>query len=448
MNIKNLHKVHFIGIGGIGMSGLAEYFHNLGIKVSGSDKEKSEITSRLEKSGIKIYSPHSGENIEKDIDLVIYTAAVSDDNPELVKSKELNINCIKRAKLLAELVNEKYLIAICGTHGKTTTTSMISKIFIDAKTDPILFVGGSLDFLGNASFRAGNGKFSIAEADEYDRSFLTLNPDLIVFNNLDFDHSDIYKNFEEFKKGFTEFFKNLKHGGKIIANSSDKNITDLLNDRNDVIWYGARENDNYKITDFSDGIENCKFKVNGKEYKIKLHGFHNVQNATASVSASLECGLDYETVYNSLSEFTGVKRRMELKYKNDFSVFDDYAHHPNEVLPTLKAFKEISEGRVITVFQPHLFSRTKDFYNEFAESLDISDEIYLAKLYPAREKEIEGVSSELILKKLNNKNSKYISDDNELLKDLKNNIKKNDTVVFMGAGSISSLCDRFIKEYV
>ncbi|HRE39705.1 MAG TPA: UDP-N-acetylmuramate--L-alanine ligase [Ignavibacteria bacterium] len=448
MNIKNLNRVHFIGIGGIGMSGLAEYFQKKGMTVSGSDKEKSEITDRLEKSGIKIDSPHSENNITEDIELVIYTSAVNNENPELKKAIELNIPVVKRAKLLANIVNERYLIAVCGTHGKTTTSSLLSKIFIDANTDPILFVGGSLGFLGNSSFRSGDGKFSIAEADEYDRSFLTLNPDLIIINNIDFDHSDIYKDLDEFKKGFSDFLKNLKKDGKIIANSGDENVKDVLKGIDNIIWFGLNENDNYKISDFKDSLRKSSFNVNGKNYEFPLHGIHNVHNATAAIAASLECGLNYDSIYNSVATFDGVKRRMELKYDKDFTVFDDYAHHPKEVMPTLQAFKKISEGRVVTVFQPHLYSRTKDFYNEFAESLDISDEIYLAKLYPARETQVDGVSSELILQNLKNKNSKYISNDDELLSDLIKNIRKNDTVVFMGAGSISSMCDKFIREYL
>lgn len=448
--LSNIKKVYFIGIGGIGMSGIAEYLAVQGIEVSGSDANVSDITDRLKDFGIKIFAEHETENISSDMDLVVYTAAVKEDNPELKKAKEYGIKAIKRAEMLGLIVNSKTLIAVSGAHGKTTTSSMVSKIFIDAETDPLIFVGGNLDFLNGSSSRLGNGKYAIVEADEYDRSFLTLHPDIAVINNIEFDHSDIYKDLFDVMDSFRQFVSNLKPDGTIVAYSGDENIKNLLIGMNNVKRYGFNEHDDFYITGLKNENGVQYFKINGKEFQLAVPGKHNVINAAAAYVCGTLCGISDEKIAKALQSFGGVKRRLELKYQNAIKIYDDYAHHPTEVRASFDAIRKNTEGRVITIFQPHLYSRTKDFYKEFANELKDNDVVFLAKLYPAREKPLEGVSSELILNELKNikkNDSYYFENDSELLNGIKKEIKSSDTLIFQGAGSITNLCDKFIKEY-
>lgn len=449
--LSNIKKVYFIGIGGIGMSGIAEYLAVQGIEVSGSDAASSEITDRLKTFGIKIFDEHKAENISSDLDLIIYTAAVKEDNPELKKAKELGIKFIKRAEMLGMIVNAKKLIAVSGAHGKTTTSSMISKVFIDANIDPLIFVGGNLDFLNGSSSRLGKGEYAIVEADEYDRSFLTLHPDIAVINNVEFDHSDVYKDLNDIMDSFKKFISNLKPDGVIVAYSGDENIKNLLIGLGNVKRFGFNEHDDFYISDLRNENGVQYFKINGKELKLSVPGKHNVINATAAYACGFMCGIKDDIIAKALYAFDGVKRRLELKYKNAIKVYDDYAHHPTEVRASFDAIRKNTDGRVITIFQPHLYSRTKDFYKEFANELKDNDVVFLAKLYPAREKAIEGISSELILnelKNLNKKDSYYFENDAELLNGIKKEIKNSDTLIFQGAGSITNLCDKFIKEYI
>jgi UDP-N-acetylmuramate--alanine ligase len=449
--LSNIKKVFFIGIGGIGMSGIAEYLAVQRIEVSGSDAAASEITDRLKTFGIKIFDEHKTENISNDLDLVVYTAAVKEDNPELKKAKEFGIKAIKRAEMLGMTVNAKKLIAVSGAHGKTTTSSMISKVFIDANTDPLIFVGGNLEFLNGSSSRLGKGEYAIVEADEYDRSFLTLHPDIAVINNIEFDHSDIYKDLNDVMSSFKQFISNLKPEGIIVAYSGDENIKNLLMGLGNVKRYGFNEHDDFYISDLRNENGVQYFKINGKELKLSVPGRHNVINAVAAYACGSLYGIENDIIAEALYSFGGVKRRLELKYKNAIQVYDDYAHHPTEVRASFDAVRKNTNGRVITVFQPHLYSRTKDFYKEFANELKDNDVVFLAKLYPAREKPLEGVSSELILNELKNldkKDSYYFENDSELLNGIKKEIKNSDTLIFQGAGSITNLCDKFIKEYI
>lgn len=453
--IGNTKQIHFIGIGGIGVSGLAEYFLRSGYKVSGSDMTASHITNRLKSLGAEIFIGHSAENIKGTLDGVVYSSAVKSDNPEMIKANELNIRTVRRAEMLGEIVNDKFLIAVSGTHGKTTTTAMIAKVLIDAGCDPLVFVGGNVELFEGGSSRIGRGSYAVVEADEYDRSFLTLTPDVTVVTSIDEDHLDIYKDLQDIKNTFAEFCGNSKPGSKIVYFGDDKNVKSTLQklDR-EKISYGFGNGNYYRISGYYSAKGTLNFSVlnSHSEYRnitLSLIGRHNVLNSTACFAVSKILNINFEKYKQSIKEFAPVARRLQLKYnKNDVRVYDDYAHHPKEIEVSLKGLKEANGERIITVFQPHLFSRTKDFYREFAKALLEADEIILLDIYPAREKPIKGVTSEMIFNELIklNANARYLEKPESVIKYLSENVKKNDTIVFQGAGDITMLCDQFIKK--
>jgi UDP-N-acetylmuramate--alanine ligase len=451
----NTKKIHFVGIGGIGMSGLAEYYLKTGYRVSGSDSIASAVTKRLKELGAEINIGHSAENINGTISLVVYTSAVKEDNPELIKAKELNIRMLKRAEVLGAIVNDKFLIAVAGTHGKTTTTAMISKVLSDMGLDPLVFVGGSVRLFDGGASRFGSGKYAVVEADEYDRSFLSLKPDIAVITNIDEDHLDIYGDLNNIKDAFRQFCINSKHGAKIIYCGDDGNIKDMVvSISREKFSYGYGEDNYYKIKDntFDTGkvfynIQNSKAVY--QDISLKLIGKHNILNSAACFAVCSVLNLDFGKFKDSLKGFETVDRRLQMKYQNKITVFDDYAHHPVEIQSSIKALKEsYSTSRVITVFQPHLYSRTRDFYRQFARSLALADFVVLLDIYPARELPIEGISSRLIYDEINKQGKKceYITNNSTLKDFLINIIRDNDIVVFQGAGDVTGLCDEFISE--
>ncbi|MCX6161755.1 MAG: UDP-N-acetylmuramate--L-alanine ligase [Ignavibacteriae bacterium] len=494
--LDGVKKAHLIGIGGIGMSGIADYLLESGIIVTGSDIGTGYITDRLKKSGATIYPLQAPENVTSDIDIVIYSSAIKQNNPEIREASTKNIKKVRRAEMLGSIVNSKFLIAVSGTHGKTTTTSIIAKILIDAGADPTVFVGGNLDFLEGGSSRIGNGNIAVVEADEYDRSFFALKADVIVINNLELDHTDIFKNLDEVKAAFTKFCSYGKKDLKIIANADDDNTMSLLTDKKTVVpgknflktqsKKSSAEEITYEVKTFGKSpdadfqIEEIQFSGKQTLYRINNHtkdvsvknaidnisliitGEHNVYNATASFAACITAGIETENIKTSLSEFTGLKRRLELKFGELFgeevSVFDDYAHHPTEIMKSFEAVKnhavKNSSGRVITVFQPHTYTRTLQFFKEFADSLKGNDVVFLTRVYPAREPEIDGVSSYLILKELKGKAytstspAYYFESNSDLLRKLSEVIIKGDTIIFQGAGDITLLCEKFINDYL
>ncbi|MEI7483320.1 MAG: UDP-N-acetylmuramate--L-alanine ligase [Ignavibacteriota bacterium] len=440
---KKVKSVHFIGIGGIGMCGLAEYLLIKGYKVTGSDSTKTFITERLEKKGAKVTYSHSADNISKGVHLVVYTSAVKKDNPEYKKALALKINTIKRAVLLGELVNGLNLIAVSGTHGKTSTTSMIANILIKSGIDPTVFVGGNLDVLGGASYRIGKGKWAVVEADEYDRSFLTLKPNIIVVNNIELDHIDIYKNEKSLKTAFRSFLSNLKEEGTIVANYDDKNVRELVDPVDEVVIDFGIKGTNV-ISNVKMSAAKTTFSLNDFKVELGIPGYHNVYNASAAICATIFAAKS-ANIFRSLKDFKGVNRRLELKYdKINLEVYDDYGHHPSEVLSSLKSLKDIDRKRLIVVFQPHTYSRTKQFYKEFAKSLSVADKVYLLPVYAAREKAMKGVSSKLIYN-LIKKDKCLVENENNLYADLRKSLRKGDRVVFQGAGDVTNMCDKFIK---
>lgn len=445
---ENIKKVHFIGIGGIGMSGIAEYLAKNNFIVSGSDANASDISERLKNFGITIFEGHKADFLSDDTELVIYSAAVKEDNAEYKKAVSLGIPIVKRAKALGEIVNDKFLIAVSGTHGKTTTTSMIAKILIDNNLDPTVFVGGNLPFLDGSASRIGNSNIAVVEADEYDRSFLTLEADVIIVNNIEADHLDIYKNLEDIQDNFVKFCNLSKEDCKIIMNGDDENVRMLAGQiARKKIYFGFDDENDYAIKNITYSEKSCSFKLNESPINLSVIGKHNMLNSSAAFLAAKETGLSDQAIANSLQTFGGVKRRFELKFTNGIRVYDDYAHHPTEVRATLEAARSINLGRIITVFQPHLYSRTKDFYKAFSDAFSGTDILILDKIYPAREKPIEGVTSELILDEFNKnypKESYSFNKKSEILQKLGEIVRDKDIVIFQGAGTITNYCDEYV----
>lgn len=450
---KNIKRIHFVGIGGIGMSGIAEILWNQGFIISGSDKSLSDVTDRLQQLGIKIYEGHSEKNI-KDADLIVYSSAVSLDNPELVYATEKKIPIIKRSEMLAETMRMKYGIGIAGTHGKTTTTSMVGLVLTEAGIDPTIIVGGKLSGLGGTNARLGNGEFIVVEADEFDRSFLKLTPVIAVITTLENEHLDTYKDLEDIKSAFVEFATRVPFYGFVVLCLDEPALQDiipLINKK--IITYGLTAQADVRAIDISSSAFKAKFNVKYKgkdlgQIELKIPGVHNVKNSLVAVIIATELGIDFSIIKKALESFSGVYRRFEVKYNKEILVVDDYAHHPTETKATLKAIRDGWDRRLIAVFQPHLYSRTKDFYQEFGRSFLNSDVFVCTDIYPAREEPIEGVTGELIAnaaKKFGHRNVYYLSD-KESIPDFLMSIKKDDDIIVtMGAGDIWKYADKFVK---
>lgn len=378
--LKNFNKVHMIGIGGIGMSGIAEVLLAMNFKVSGSDRSLSDVTDRLASLGAEIFEGHSEENIKKDVDVVVYSSAVTMDNVEIQEALRRKIPVIKRSEMLAELMRLKYGIGIAGTHGKTTTTSMVGLVMLEAGFDPTVIVGGKLSGLGGTNARLGKGQFIVVEADEFDRSFLQLSPVIAAITTLEKEHLDIYKDLDDIKEAFIEFANKVPFYGFVVLCLDEEGLRDILPRINrKVITYGTSAQADVRAIDISFQEMKSKFKVkyHGEilgEIELNVPGLHNVKNSLVALTIAKELDVDFETIKSALKKFTGVYRRFEIKANiNDIMVIDDYAHHPTEVSATLAAIRSGWDRRVIAVFQPHLYSRTKDFYLDFAKSFLDSD---------------------------------------------------------------------------
>ncbi|MFA3782813.1 UDP-N-acetylmuramate--L-alanine ligase [Melioribacteraceae bacterium 4301-Me] len=448
-------KIHFVGIGGIGMSGIAEILLNQGFTITGSDLNKTEITDHLEKLGVKIYEGHSPNNI-RDVDVVVYSSAVSQDNPEVKAAIERKIPVIKRSEMLAECMRMKHGISIAGTHGKTTTTSMVGLVLTEAKIDPTIIVGGKLSGLGGTNARLGKGEFIVVEADEFDRTFLKLTPTIAAITTLEKEHLDTYKDLDDIKAAFIEFANKVPFYGFVVLCLDEPALQDIIPEINKKIFtYGLSPQADIRAVDL-------KFKENSSEFsviylgknlgKIKLNipGVHNVKNSLVAVCIATQMGVDFEIIKKALESFSGVYRRFERKYDNDIMVIDDYAHHPTEINVTLEGIRAGWNRRLIAVFQPHLYSRTKDFYAEFGRSFLNSDIFVCTDVYPAREKPIEGITGELITnsaKNFGHKNVYYEPDKTKIPDLLMNICKKDDIIITMGAGDIWKYGEKFVALY-
>ena len=449
-------KIHFIGIGGIGMSGMAEFLFNHGFDISGSDISSSERTKHLSSVGIKISSSHQKSNI-KNHDLVVYSSAVNHKNIEIIRSKELNIPIMKRSQMLGELIKIKDTsIGVAGTHGKTTTSSMLGSILYESKLDPTLIIGGIVNKF-NSNNISGNGDFIVVEADEFDKSFLSLKPTYAILNNLDKEHLDTYKNIKNLKDTFCKYANSVPFYGKVAINNDSRYLVDIKKRINKPsITFGIENNSDIMAKDIKFDKNKSSFKVISKIYgdfkiQIQCPGNHNVYNALAATALSLDMKISKNNIINSLKKYSGVKRRFEIKYENknnNIMVIDDYAHHPVEIKYTIDAIKSGWNSRLISIYEPHLFSRTKEFKKEIAEALLLSDKIIITDIYGSREKQLDNIKSDLIINELNSYNHGdylLIGNKNNICNYLKNKIKQNDTILVMGAGQINSVTKDIVK---
>ncbi len=451
---KNIKKVHFVGIGGIGMSGIAEILWNQGFEVSGSDKSLSDVTERLEKLGIKVYEGHSAENL-KDVDVLVYSSAVTTDNPEVKAAIERKIPVIKRSEMLAETMRMKYGIGIAGTHGKTTTTSMVGLTLTEGGIDPTIIVGGKLSSLGGTNARLGNGEFIVVEADEFDRSFLKLTPTIAALTTLESDHLDTYKDLDDIKSAFIEFASKVPFYGFVVLCLDEPALQDIIPHINKkIITYGTTAQADVRAVDITQVqfLTTYSVRYHGKligQITLKVPGEHNVKNSLVAVIIGTELGIDFSIIKKALESFTGVYRRFEVKYNKEILVVDDYAHHPTETSATLKAIRDGWDSRrLVAVFQPHLYSRTKDFYQEFGRSFLNSDVFICTDVYPAREEPIPGVTGELIAeatRKFGHKNVFYIADKKNIPAFLAEIKQEGDIIITMGAGDIWRYGEQFVE---
>jgi len=459
MKNNNNINIHFIGIGGIGMSAIAELMHDVGYKVQGSDILNNENTKRLLKKGIKIFKNHKAKNINN-VTTVVYSSAIKRNNVEVIASKKLSIPLVSRADMLAELMKKKKSIAIAGSHGKTTTTSLVGSIFDNANLDPTIINGGIINsYSKNNKF--GKGKWLIAEADESDGSFLKLPHVISIVTNIDIEHLDYYKTKQKLVDAFESFILNLPFYGysiiccdnfylkKIIKKIQTRNIItySLKNKKSDVFIKNIRNND--KSTFFSITLNK---KIHGYKglynFEINLLGDHNLLNGTASIIASLLAGVQINQIRKSLSNYKGVKRRFSfIGKKNNSLIIDDYAHHPTEIRATFLAAKKINK-KVIVVFQPHRYSRTKTLMKEFIDILSKIKDVYILKTYPAGEKLIKNATAKTLYLKLleKNINAIYVDMEADLNHYLKKHTSSNNIILFMGAGSISTIAHNFLKN--
>jgi len=454
---SSIKKIHFVGIGGIGMSGIAEILLDQGFAVSGSDKSLSEVTERLQKLGATIYEGHKPENVAADVDTLVYSSAVVFDNPEVVEAERRKIPTVRRAEMLAEVMRLKYGIGIAGTHGKTTTTSMISLILLEGGLDPTVIVGGKLSGLGGTNARLGKGEFIVVEADEFDRSFLSITPTIAVLTTLETDHLDCYRDLEDIKGAFIQFANKVPFYGFIVLCLDEPSLQDIMPKmrKKVVLTYGLNPQADIQAVDIHHKNNTSTFTVvkNNAELgsiTLQVPGKHNVQNSLAAISVGLELGIPFAKIKSGIEKFGGVFRRWELKGEVDgISVYDDYAHHPTECRATLSGAKAGWRRRVVCVFQPHLYTRTRDFYEEFGKAFLLSDVLIVTDIYPAREEPIQGITGELIAnaaKQFGHKEVYYLPDKKGVPAFLLKMAKKGDMVITMGAGDIWKFGEEFLKQ--
>lgn len=435
------------------MSGIAEVLFNLDYRVTGSDLKSTETTQRLKNLGIEIFDQHREENVAES-DVVVISSAVKEGNPEVVFAKRNKIPVVRRAEMLGELMRMKYGIGIAGTHGKTTTTSMVGEILSEGGLDPTIVVGGRVNNLGSHA-KLGNGEFLVTEADEFDRSFLRLTPTIAVVTTLEAEHLDYYKDFEEIKTAFLEFVNKVPFYGRVILCLDEENLVDLMpRIERPITTYGFSRQADLQANSLA-LVENrsCfKVKLKGKELgevKLSVPGIHNVKNSLAAIAVGLELEIPWDKIQKGLFDFKGVSRRFEIKgIEKGVMVVDDYAHHPTEIEATLKGARSGWKKRIICVFQPHLFSRTRDFHKEFGRSFFNSDILIVTDVYPAREEPIPGVSGELVYlaaKEYGHKNAFYVPQKEEAAPFLLKVVKGNDMVITMGAGDVHKIGTELLK---
>jgi len=447
-------KLHFIGIGGIGMSGIAEFLRNQGLEISGSDLKKTDVTRHLESLGITIEEGHD-PGFVKDVDAVVKSSAVKDDNPEVQAARALKIPVIRRAEMLAEITRMSFSIGISGTHGKTTATSMTGLVLQAAGLDPTVIVGGKVKNFGSNNVM-GSGQYIVVEADEYDHSFLSLSPCVAGITNIDTDHLDCYQNLDDIKGAFIEYANKVPFFGSVIACLDDPGVQSVLPRINKkIVTYGlSRQADiqaqNIVMKDFM-----AEYELSYKNYRLgsirmNVSGRHNILNSLLAVGIGLELDIPFKHIRDGLNEYSGVYRRFELKGEaGGITVYDYYAHHPTEIRATLEGFKDSTKRRIVALFQPHLYSRTRDFHQEFGSSFFFCDQLILAPIYPAREAPIPGVSSKMIADaaiQSGHHNILLIEDNAQIVPQTLALLEPGDILVTMGAGNIWQSGEEILAE--
>ncbi len=467
--MRRIKKIHFIGIGGAGMGGIAEVLHNQGYVITGSDLSNSKMVERLQGLGIEVVLGHHEKNITN-ADVVVVTSALSSNNPELVAAHQKGIPVVRRAEMLAELMRFGQGIAVAGTHGKTTTTSILASIMATANLDPTFVIGGKLNSLG-ANAKLGAGRYFIAEADESDASFLHLNPVIAIVTNIDRDHMTTYGgDFQKLRQVFIDFLSRLPFYGMAVINIDDPVARDIIPEiKCQVVTYGQSANADYQLMEYTQNYSQSEFTVFHKssnstfKLSMSMPGIHNALNALAATAVCLEEGVELKYIEQALANFSGIGRRFQvyehLKLTNgtntstnftSFTMIDDYGHHPNEVATIINALRVGWPGkRVVMLYQPHRFTRTRDLFNDFVTVLAQVDVLILLPVYAASELPLAGASSKDLYKAIINKdfhNCYYFESFNELYNNLAIIIKSEDIVVVQGAGDISQVAEKLLTD--
>lgn len=450
--MRRVKRIHFVGIGGAGMGGIAEVLSNEGYQVSGSDCQHSSMTDRLSAIGVNIFYQHDARHVEA-ASVVVVSSAIHDDNPEVVAAREARIPVVRRAEMLAELMRYRHGIAVAGTHGKTTTTSLIASIYAQAQRDPTFVIGGLLNSAGTNA-RLGSSRYLIAEADESDASFLHLQPMMAVVTNIEADHMDTYEgDFSKLQDTFIKFLHNLPFYGVAVVCGDDPVIMDLVSRvGRQMITYGFNDGVDVQISDFCQHCDRCHFSVTRRNapalsIELSMPGRHNALNAAAAIAIATEDGIDDESIVHALNQFQGIGRRFQ-KYgefetgRGQAILLDDYGHHPTEVAATIAAARQAwPDHRLVMVYQPHRYTRTRDLYEDFVEVLSRVDQLLLLEVYSAGEEPIPGVDSRALCRSLRQRGLEpiYIKDSSEVPLRLAEVVEDQDLVITQGAGNVMGM---------
>jgi len=445
---KKNQTIHFVGIGGIGMSGIAEVLLNIGYRVTGSDIEPSSITRHLESLGCTIWYHHAPEHVNN-AHVVVTSSAIREDNPEVVQAYRLSLPVIPRAEMLAELMRMKYSIAVAGSHGKTTTTSLIATILAYAGLDPTVVIGGRLNNLGSNAV-LGQGSFLVAEADESDGSFLKLLPTIAVVTNIDREHLDFYTDLQTIQTAFLDFINKVSFYGAAVICADEQNVCDLIPKINRrFVTYGLCPNADFRANNICQEQLKTSFEVYKRnellgKIQVLLAGEHNVVNCLAAIAVADELEIEFPVVAEALAKFSGVERRFRIRQVGDILIVDDYAHHPREIQVTLQAAKAGWDKRLVVAFQPHRYTRTRDLWREFGPALQKADVLVVSEIYPAGEDPIPNISGRLIyqsIRETSHPDATFIKNKDEIIPYLLQVIQPGDMVMFLGAGDIWKLAD-------
>jgi UDP-N-acetylmuramate--alanine ligase len=457
-----IQQVHFVGIGGIGMSGIAEVLLNLGYRVSGSDLKSSAVTQRLAGLGAAVFEGHRAENI-RGAEVVVTSSAIATENPEVLEAHKLHVPVIQRAEMLAELMRLKYGIAVAGMHGKTTTTSMVAAVLAGGGLDPTVVVGGRVDAMGSNA-RLGKSQYLVAEADESDRSFLKLSPILSVVTNIDREHMDCYRNMRDVKKTFLEFMDRVPFYGMVVACNDDPLLRRLLPEvRRRTVTYGTKRGSDFWIKiptsraksapEMGHPLSHFAVRYRGQdlgEFTLHVPGTHNVLNATAAIAVGVGLDVGLEAIRTALDQFRGVDRRFQLRGRvAGVSVIDDYGHHPTEIKATLAAARQCGFRKIHVVFQPHRYTRTRDLMEEFTTAFGDADSLFVLDIYAASEKPIEGINGEGLARTIREKggrSAQYVSSFAEAVSSAAAVAEDGDMILTLGAGSVSQLGPMILEK--